>query len=493
MHPTLVWPVKVAVPPTGQCPAVSSEQQIDDPIAQEYNPVRIFPPELQIGEEEGFTPEKDLFNRADFGLGLSNLVKNVTDPMVIALSGQWGSGKTTFLKMWAGELRKDHIPVIYFDAFANDFSGDAFAALAGEVVGLMQEKKKLSQKKGKEFIRKATAVGKVLGRSGFKLAVQAATAGVIRDVGLTSMSGDVSSEMAGLADTHIGELITNQNRNRELILEFTSALSELPELLANPKSEESTRPLVFIIDELDRCRPVFALELLERIKHFFNVSNVHFILGVNLDQLSNSVNAAYGDKVDAALYLQKFIHLSYQLSDEARQKNERNIGKYLDYLIEVMEFNSEDRGVVRDAAHIIGDISELKSYSFRTVDRIMSTLAATMAFTNKDQCRPGVIIGGLCIFKVMFPNLFQLAKEGRLHFSDVSNAFEMHRWMSQDGTGDPYMANLWTAVTDENASSEIRGEFEYEFRQYRIRRLIDVPQILANKIVDPTAPHPNST
>src|SRR4051794_12854614 len=128
--------------------------------------MRIFPPPLVIGEVEGFTPEKDIFGRAETGKGLTSLVESVTDPLVIAVDAQWGSGKTTFLKMWAGELRKAGFPVIYFDAFESDYIEDAFAALAGEIIGLAQETRKADQPAARRFVDKAYGAGKVIFRSG---------------------------------------------------------------------------------------------------------------------------------------------------------------------------------------------------------------------------------------------------------------------------------------------------------------------------------------
>ena len=86
--------------------------------------MRLFPPPLAIGDTEGFTEEKDLFDRADLGRGLANLIDAADEPLVIAVDGQWGSGKTVFLRMWAGELRKKGIAVVFFDAFENDFAED---------------------------------------------------------------------------------------------------------------------------------------------------------------------------------------------------------------------------------------------------------------------------------------------------------------------------------------------------------------------------------
>ncbi len=83
-------------------------------------------PPLQIEQNAGFTPEKDIFNRKDFGQNLLNLITNVDDELVIALDAPWGEGKTTFIKMWQGMLAQEEIKSIYFDAFANDYQKEPF-------------------------------------------------------------------------------------------------------------------------------------------------------------------------------------------------------------------------------------------------------------------------------------------------------------------------------------------------------------------------------
>ena len=101
--------------------------------------MHIFQPQLEIGDEEGFSTEKDIFNLKEFGQSLMDLNERVEDPLVIALDGPWGSGKSTFIKMWLGLLRQNNFPVIYFDAFVNDHIEDAFTAIAGEVIALADE------------------------------------------------------------------------------------------------------------------------------------------------------------------------------------------------------------------------------------------------------------------------------------------------------------------------------------------------------------------
>jgi tRNA A37 threonylcarbamoyladenosine biosynthesis protein TsaE len=72
--------------------------------------MRFFLPPVEIGDIEGFTKSKDIFERAGLGEGLTNVVTTVSEPLVVALDGQWGSGKTTFLKMWAGDSAKSIFP-----------------------------------------------------------------------------------------------------------------------------------------------------------------------------------------------------------------------------------------------------------------------------------------------------------------------------------------------------------------------------------------------
>src|SRR5690242_7577994 len=123
--------------------------------------MRIIPPDIIVSDDEGFVPSKDVFGRAKMGEGLTNLIEAVDDPLVVAIDSPWGSGKTTFLKMWAGDLRAHGFPVIYFDAFAHDWAEDAFVAIAGEIVALAQDQKRAATPAGRRFLKKAIGAGKV--------------------------------------------------------------------------------------------------------------------------------------------------------------------------------------------------------------------------------------------------------------------------------------------------------------------------------------------
>lgn len=99
---------------------------------------------------------------------------------------------------------------------------------------------------------------------------------------------------------------------KESIKLFKENLTELIEHLNSLR--EVNLPLLIFVDELDRCRPDYAIELLEGIKHLFGVPGVTFVIATNIAQLSESIKAVYGSGFDGQRYLQRFFDLQYTLS-----------------------------------------------------------------------------------------------------------------------------------------------------------------------------------
>ena len=82
--------------------------------------------------------------------------------------------------------------------------------------------------------------------------------------------------------------------------------NEINEFLNSLFTEKANRLLIFI-DELDRCKPLFAVSLLERIKHYFDNPNITFVFSTNLSELQNTIRNLYGDQFSASRYLDKFF------------------------------------------------------------------------------------------------------------------------------------------------------------------------------------------
>ncbi len=110
-----------------------------------------------------------------------------------------------------------------------------------------------------------------------------------------------------------------------LLKEQIEAEKNLETLKACLKELAADKPIILFIDELDRCRPDYAVDMLEVIKHVFDVENVKVVLVTNTKQLRAAINHRYGAEVDAQKYLDKFLKYSFALPDKvvARIEEER--------------------------------------------------------------------------------------------------------------------------------------------------------------------------
>lgn len=301
--------------------------------------MKIVIPPLEIEEDEGF--EKDALNRKSFGESLLNLVVRSSDELVISLDGQWGEGKTTFVKMWQGLLSENKIPNIYIDAFANDYIDDAFISVASAITAYAEKNIVNNKRDDLENLKETTKkVGGKLISWGTRVGVKAVTLGIIKDADideLTAIKDELANDTSDLAEKFVEERISSHANDVALIQSFKEMLSELPSKLQEDNEEV---PLVIIIDELDRCKLTFAVEMIEKIKHLFSVQHIVFVLVMNKSQLEESIKCIYGQNIDAYTYLQKFIHLEMRLPKRTGERFENDLVTYSNKLFELHEIES---------------------------------------------------------------------------------------------------------------------------------------------------------
>ena len=261
--------------------------------------VRIQPPSLPISEDDPFA--NDLLGCQESAEVLTRIVSGTEGPCVVALDAPWGYGKTTFLDMWAKWLRLKGFPVVAsFNAWETDFTYHPFLALSSELTKELETYTKTAPIPGFNTFKRA---GKKLLRVAPQLAGSLVPGGgVVVDAALSVVSAAVSDE----TDTN------DYLEMKAAIANFKEALEELVQGLE--------KPMVIMIDELDRCRPSYAVELLEVAKHLFAVDNVVFVLAVNRDELAHSVKALYGTGFDAEGYLRRFFDLDFQLPKPGREQ-----------------------------------------------------------------------------------------------------------------------------------------------------------------------------
>ena len=245
---------------------------------------------------------------------------------VLNLNANWGQGKTFLLHKWAADLRKNRFPVITFDAWKNDFSKDPLVGFVSELNASLSPwfghvaPIKAALEKTMDTAKKLIGlVASVLKSPGVSAGIDAAT-------GVPMIGEAASTVTVAYSDLALGKHKTT----KELIEEFRIDLTKVIEAIeAHQKEIEGRRPgnkeinkdedihlpMYVFIDELDRCRPTYAIELLENIKHLFGVRGVFFVVATNKEQLCHSISAVYGNSFDSAAYLGRFFDQEYTLPE----------------------------------------------------------------------------------------------------------------------------------------------------------------------------------
>ena len=337
--------------------------------------IRIQPREIDVPENDPF--KNDLLGRKESVEVLTHLVGNFEGPCVLAVDAAWGNGKTTFLRIWAQYLHKQGFPVVEFNAWETDFSGDPFVALSTELTEGLHEYKdeplatKIAdtKKKAKEFIQWAVPVG-----------IRLATAAI----------PVVGSELGKTIASYAEDRLSEYQKSQESVEAFRHVLQDLAEQLSKLKD----RPLIVMIDELDRCRPSYAIELLEVAKHLFSVDHIVFVLAVNRSELAHSIRALYGSGFDAEGYLRRFFDVDFRLPEPDRksfidammdtQQIKKHFGEELQPNIEHVPQNSADADAAM-ARTLLQDFLRASNFSLRQIGQTIHRLGLVFASLRNDQ------------------------------------------------------------------------------------------------------------
>lgn len=120
---------------------------------------------------------------------------------------------------------------------------------------------------------------------------------------------------------------------------FKKTLSNTREKLIELSKEKS---IIFLVDELDRCLPSYAIKVLERLHHLFDgIENIIVIISIDKKQLEHSIKQIYGNDVNVDKYLKKFINFSLTLDNGLINTNFRN--KYSTYFNQFFPISEQDQ------------------------------------------------------------------------------------------------------------------------------------------------------
>lgn len=298
----------------------------------------------KIWEGDALNRSRDAEILRTFTTGHLDLRENAGEARtyVLNLDANWGAGKSFFLNRFKEHLEAYGHLAVYVNAWENDHSDDPFMTVIDEIqtelanrIGAASGHKLALEKTGP--LRKSAA--KIIGGavySGGKHLITKYIGDEAADGLRELISGDgadspeddgehgklfaeaMQKTITSAVDAAGEEVLAQFRQQKEVQKNFQIQLKELGREVL--KQEGINAPIFILIDELDRCRPSYAIELLERVKHIFSLENFVYILGTDTQQLANAIKGVYGSEFDGERYLRRFVDRTYHFQETPKDK-----------------------------------------------------------------------------------------------------------------------------------------------------------------------------
>ncbi|WP_300674056.1 P-loop NTPase fold protein [Desulfoluna sp.] len=296
----------------------------------------------QLGRKE----ESEFLTKYLIGKYEDSFITVGGESFVLNIDAEWGFGKTYFLREWEKDLRalNPGHPVVYYNAWENDFSKDPLISFISEIN--TELKPYFNDNAGaRKLLSMTVNSAKKLWRPALPI-ILAALSKKITGLSLDQINEYLESDEIELDDilpedgfsqpgdssddeakgqrktekieTTVSSVISQaataalkeHNSIKKSTKEFKKNLAKLIDEIAD-REDKLTLPMFIFVDELDRCRPDYAIELLETIKHLFGVRGVYFVVATASKQLGHSIKAVYGEGFDSEQYLKRFFNQTY--------------------------------------------------------------------------------------------------------------------------------------------------------------------------------------
>lgn len=231
----------------------------------------------------------DILNRKEVAEDFTRILADVEQPFVFSVDASYGMGKSFFLSRWREQLKKDGYQVAFFNAWNTDWEKDPMVPFIKTIIDSFPE-----------------SIGTILKEKSI---------GLLKSI---KNCGNLIIECVGGPESTLDKLLQIVNPDNKI--EQYEAKQKLINDFRNTLCEKIKDNKLFIfVDELERCRPTYAVEVLETIKHIFDIPNVIFILGIDRTQLKHTISALYGSDMDSEGYLKRFVDLELHLPKPNRK------------------------------------------------------------------------------------------------------------------------------------------------------------------------------
>lgn len=273
----------------------------------------------------------DLLNRQEFVarfVRIADVLARNKKSVCYAINGCWGVGKSFVLDMIEQEEALSDYWIFRYNCWEHDYYDEPLVAI---VASMLESIDKNTHVVKSETRKQFVEILKVFGRGALK------------------KGGEWIEEKTGVKVTEIASIVTEGSENAEQELaeareydQYYPLKDALGRFQVQIKELAESYPVMFIVDEMDRCLPEYAIKVLERLHHmFYGIPNVQVVLSVDKSQLEHTVRQIFGVNTDVNRYLAKFISFELNLPEGAFTDEERWQERFGEYLKNFTYMNKE--------------------------------------------------------------------------------------------------------------------------------------------------------
>lgn len=389
----------------------------------------------------------DHLDRANAAQVLGRVLLTIEQPFVVALNSPFGTGKSFFTKRLLQQFRNEGQIALYFNAWEKDNQGQPMLSFVGSLLNQLSEHYGVT-KSSPTMKSLAKRAGSLVLRKALPSAARILTMGLISDEDIQEV-GQVGNELIsgsgsiaeGLVESQMAAEVAFSDFRQELESAATAAL----EVAGAP-----AKAIYVFVDELDRCRPPYALELLENIKHLFSVPGLVFVLAIDREHLKNSISTIYGAGMDSEGYLARFIDQNYRLPQPSAEA-------YSNYLFEkfaLKEGMKNRKGHREEGKEIVrhfSELSEIFGLSLRVQEQAFAEINFIIRNTTPKRALFSPLLGQLAALKKYDQSVYEDYCTGRITWNELASIIAEgpngEKWLLDKSS---VFSRAWLVVGNQN-------------------------------------------
>ncbi|MEQ9090341.1 MAG: P-loop NTPase fold protein [Balneola sp.] len=353
--------------------------------------------------------ENDKLNRENHIVLFQKLLENAIGPYVISIDAPWGTGKTHFVKIINSNLGEDYT-TIFLNAWESDYTNEPLVTLISELKQVIPEDD--FDTIADNFLK----ISKII----LPTAIKIASSGLI-DI------ENIAEGVSEIGEKFIERKLDKYHSEKESINNLKIKLREVALSSKNGK-------IIVFLDELDRCRPDYAIKFIENVKHFFDLEGYIFVLSVDETQLIEAIKSLYGVNFDAEKYLRRFVDYKFTLEANIKrgfvEDTVKRIGLY-DFLK-----NHPRQGInnAEDFISICSYIFSSSNLTARDVNQIISQInILILSFNNDTGFEPIGLLISLVTLKYRNKKLYSSFLRKAVDPEKVIIELGLHQYLDKKG------------------------------------------------------------